>query len=107
MLCAGPSCGGRRAPRGRRPPAPPPPPPPPPRRAALAGRPASRRASLRGGHDQLVVLDLDTGADKARVDVPSPSQAYLFPAPGSARVVYYQSLTPIARVTVAGRPRAR
>ena len=42
----------------------------------------ARRASLRSGHDQLVVLDLDTGADKARVDVPSPSQGFLFPAPG-------------------------
>ena len=43
---------------------------------------AARRASLRTGSDQLVVLDLDTGEDKARCDVPSPSQAFLFPAPG-------------------------
>jgi hypothetical protein len=64
-------------------------------RSALA-----RRASLRAGSDQLVVLDLDTGAEKARVDVPSASQAYLFPAPGFARDVYYQSLTTIARVAV-------
>ena len=60
----------------------------------------ARRASLRTGHDRLVVLDLDTGADKARVDVPSPSQAFLFPAPGFGRDVYYQSLTTLARVTV-------
>jgi hypothetical protein len=59
-----------------------------------------RRASLRTGCDQLVVLDLDTGADKARVDVPSSSQAYLFPAPGFHRDVIYQSLTTIARVAV-------
>jgi hypothetical protein len=70
---------------------------------ALAGSPAARRASLRTGHDQLVVLDLDTGEDKARVDVPSSSQAYLFPAPGFGRDVYYQSLTTIARVGVASR----
>lgn len=56
------------------------------------------------GSDQLVVLDLDTGADKARVDVPSPSQAFLFPAPGFKRDVYYQSLTTIARVAVSGSP---
>ena len=62
---------------------------------------AARRASLRTGHDRLVVLDLDTGADKARVDVPSPSQAFMFPAPGFERDVYYQSLTTIARVVVA------
>ncbi|MCW2990566.1 MAG: hypothetical protein JWM73_1160, partial [Solirubrobacterales bacterium] len=63
--------------------------------------PAARRASLRTGHDQLVVLDLDTGADRARVDVPSPSQGFLFPAPGFGRDLYYQSLTTIARVAVA------
>jgi hypothetical protein len=63
---------------------------------------AVRRASLRTGHDQLVVLDLDTGADRARVDVPSPSQAFMFPAPGFERDVYYQSLTTIARVEVRG-----
>ena len=64
----------------------------------------ARRASLRTGTDQLVVLDLDTGADKARVDVPSPSQGYLFPAPGFGRDVYYQSLTTIARVAVTPAP---
>jgi hypothetical protein len=61
---------------------------------------AARRASLRTGHDELVVADLDTGADKARVAVPSPSQGYLFPAPGFARDVYYQSLTTVARVVI-------
>jgi hypothetical protein len=61
---------------------------------------AARRASLRTGADQLVVLDLDTGAEKARVEIPSPSQGFLFPAPGFARDVYYQSLTTIARVAV-------
>jgi hypothetical protein len=60
-----------------------------------------RRASLPSGSDRLVVLDLDSGAEKARVDVPSPSQAFLFPAPGFGRDVYYQSLTTIARVAVA------
>jgi hypothetical protein len=68
----------------------------------FAGSAHARRASLRLGSDQLVVLDLDTGADRARVDVPSPSQAFLFPAPGFGRDVYYQSLTTIARVTVVG-----
>ena len=68
----------------------------------LAQSAAARRASLRTGHDQLAVLDLDTGADKARVDIPSPSQGFLFPAPGFGRDVYYQSLTTIARVAVTG-----
>ena len=38
--------------------------------------------------------------DKARVDMPSPSQGFLFPAPGFGRDVYYQSLTTVARVAV-------
>lgn len=73
---------------------------------ALAMRPlarsaAARRASLVSGRDHLVVLDLATGADKARTEVPSPTQGYLFSAPGWERDVYYQSLTTIARVAVA------
>jgi hypothetical protein len=67
----------------------------------LARFAAARRASLAIGPDHLVVLDLDSGADKARVEVPSPCQAFLFPAPGFERDIYYQSLTTIARVVVA------
>jgi hypothetical protein len=66
----------------------------------LAHSGVARRASLPTGRDQLVVLDLDTGADKGRVDIPSASQGFLFPAPGCGRDVYYQSLTTIARVAV-------
>ena len=68
---------------------------------ALSRSAAARRASLATGSDQLVVLDLDSGEDKARVTVPSPSQAFLFPAPGFGRDLYYQSLTTVARVVVA------
>jgi len=60
-----------------------------------------RRLSGPIGHDNLVVLDLDTGAEKGRVKVPSPSQAFLFPAPGFGRDIYYQSMTSLARITVA------
>ncbi|HEX8741808.1 MAG TPA: hypothetical protein VF712_01625 [Thermoleophilaceae bacterium] len=62
---------------------------------------ALRRASLATGADSVVVLDLDSGAERARVTVPSPSQAFMFPAPGFGRDVYYQSLTTIARVVVS------
>jgi hypothetical protein len=68
---------------------------------ALAQSRRVRAASLLLGRDHIVVLDLDTGAEKARAAVPSPSQAFLFPAPGFGRDVYYQSLTTIARVAVA------
>lgn len=67
---------------------------------ALARFSAVRKASLRTGGDQLVVLDLDDGSEKGRVAVPSPSQGFLFPAPGFGRDIYYQSLTTIARVEV-------
>ena len=66
----------------------------------LARSRRARRAIPRAGADQLVVLDLDSGAEKARVEVPSPVQGFLFPAPGFGRDVYYQSLTTIARVAV-------
>ncbi len=68
----------------------------------LLGRLAPlRRPALRAAADHLVVLDLDAGTEKARVEVPSLAQGFLFPAPGFARDVYYQSLTTIARVVVA------
>lgn len=85
--------------------------PPPPRiRAAmrpafgaLARLPAARRAAARIGRgDRLVVLDLDTGAEKASCTVPSATQSYLFPAPGFGRDIYHQSLTTIARAQVLG-----
>lgn len=59
-----------------------------------------RRNSGFLGSDQVVVLDLDTGEEKARASVPSPSQAFLFPAPGFERDLYYQSISTIARVAV-------
>lgn len=52
------------------------------------------------GRDSMVVLDLDTGREKGRVSVPSPSQGFLFPAPGFDRDLYYLSMTSIARITV-------
>jgi len=67
----------------------------------LARSAAARRASLRTGRDHLPVLDLDTGAEKARTAVPSPTQAFLFPAPGFGRDLYYQSLTTIVRIAAA------
>jgi hypothetical protein len=67
----------------------------------LARSAAARRSSL-AGNDRLVVLDLDTGEEKASVDVPSSTQGFLFPAPGFGRDVYYQSLTTVARVRVCG-----
>lgn len=71
-----------------------------PAQHVMARSAAIRRASLATGNDQLVVLDLDSGAEKARVAVPSPAQGFMFPAPGFGRDVYYQSITTVARVVV-------
>jgi hypothetical protein len=66
----------------------------------LLARTPMARAAARRSHDRLVVLDIDSGAEKARADVPSPSQNFLFSAPGFGRDVYYQSMTTVARVAV-------
>ncbi len=83
------------------------PPPPPVRRvvrpalSALGRLAPARRAVARAGPgDRLVVLDLDTGEERAACPIPSASQAFLFPAPGFGRDLYYQSLTTIARAEV-------
>ena len=53
------------------------------------------------GTDQLVVLDIETGAELARVDTGSPVQSVVFPAAGFDRDVYLCSFTTLTRVTVS------
>jgi hypothetical protein len=53
------------------------------------------------GVDQVVVLDVSTGEEKARVDTGSPVQSVLFPCPGFGRDLYYCSFSTVARVSVA------
>lgn len=50
--------------------------------------------------DNLVVLDLKTGAEKARVATGSPVPNGMFPCPGSGRDLYYVSNPVVARVFV-------
>ncbi len=50
--------------------------------------------------DQVVVLDLETGAEKARADTGSPLQSVVFPAAGFDRDLYLCSFTTLSRVTV-------
>jgi hypothetical protein len=67
----------------------------------LARSAHAMRASRSLGGDSLAVLDLDSGEERARVEVPSAIQGFLFPAPGFGRDLYYQSLSTIARIRVA------
>ena len=50
--------------------------------------------------DQVVVLDIETGAERARADTGSPVQSVLFPCPGFGRDLYVCSFTTVSRVRV-------
>ncbi|MFZ4720956.1 MAG: hypothetical protein ACOYMR_16135 [Ilumatobacteraceae bacterium] len=51
--------------------------------------------------DQLVVLQIETGDELARVDTGSPVQSVVFPSAGPNRDVYYCSFLTVAHITVA------
>ena len=50
--------------------------------------------------DQLVVLDIETGAELARVDTGSPLQSVVFLAPGFDRDIYYCAFPTVARIRI-------
>jgi hypothetical protein len=47
-----------------------------------------------------VVLDVETGEERARVDTGSPLQSVVFPAAGFARDLYYCAFPCVSRVRV-------
>ena len=51
-----------------------------------------------GDHTDVVVLDVETGDELARVDSGSPVQSVLFPTPGFGRDFYLCSFTTVTRV---------
>lgn len=55
-----------------------------------------------GGVEQVVVLDITTGAEIARVDTASPLQSVLFPAPGENRDLCLCTVASVTRVSVTG-----
>jgi hypothetical protein len=52
------------------------------------------------GTDDVVVLDLESGAEKARVSTGSQFQSVVFPSAGWGRDFYYCSFSTVARVSV-------
>jgi hypothetical protein len=60
-----------------------------------------RAAAARRCHDDIVVLDIETGREKARAAVPSLFQGVLFIAAGWGRDLYYCTFSTLARVAVA------
>jgi hypothetical protein len=74
---------------------------------ALAGRcsrpadsPAVRRALTRGSADDVIVVDVETGVERARARVPTMFQSVLFPAPGFGRDLYWCTFSTVARLEV-------
>jgi hypothetical protein len=59
-----------------------------------------RRLMSRLAREDVVVLDIETGAERGRASVPTLSQSVLFPCPGWRRDLYYCSFTTIARIVV-------
>jgi hypothetical protein len=60
-----------------------------------------RRALGRRAGDDVVVLDIETGAERGRARVPSMFQSVLFPAPGFRRDLYWCTFSTLARLEVA------
>jgi hypothetical protein len=50
--------------------------------------------------DQVVILDIETGEEKARADTGSPVQSVVFPSPGFDRDLYLCSFTTLTHVRV-------
>jgi hypothetical protein len=65
-----------------------------------AHRPAVREALARRSGDDVVVLDVETGAERGRARVPSMFQSVLFPCPGFERDLYWCTFSTVARLEV-------
>jgi hypothetical protein len=72
-----------------------------PRLSLLARSRAVRAGLARGSRDDVVVLDIETGVERARASVPTMFQSVLFPAPGFERDLYWCTLSTLARLEVA------
>jgi hypothetical protein len=68
------------------------------RLAPIATRPAIRRRLARVTSEDVVLLDLATGAERGRAAIPTMFQSVVFPAPGWSNDLYYCSFSTIARV---------
>lgn len=73
------------------------------RGARLVLSPRFRRLASRLAHEDVLVLDVETGVERGRAAVPSPFQSVLFPCPGWNRDVYYCSFSTVARIAVTPR----
>jgi hypothetical protein len=70
------------------------------RTAGLIHSERVRRAMSRRSADEVVVVDIETGEERARAAVPSMFQSVLFPAPGFGRDLYWCTFSTLARLEV-------
>ena len=63
--------------------------------------PRLRAVADRRAADDVVVLDIASGAERARARVPTMFQSVLFPAPGWDRDLYWCTFSTLARLEVA------
>ena len=73
------------------------------RTTAVMRRAALRRMATRTSREDVVVVDIETGAERGRASVPSLMQSVVFPAPGFGRDLYWCSMTTLARIAVVAR----
>jgi hypothetical protein len=50
--------------------------------------------------DDVVVIDIETGDERARAEIPSLFPGVVFPAVGWGRDLYYPTMSALARVSV-------
>jgi hypothetical protein len=75
------------------------------RRATFVMRsPALRRLASRTSRDEVVVLDIETGAERGRARVPTMMQSVVFPAPGFDRDIYWVTMSTMARIVAEPDP---
>lgn len=68
--------------------------------SGLARSPRVRESLARRAADEVVVLDIESGREKARCVVPTMFQSVLFPAPGFERDIYWVTFSTLARLAV-------
>ena len=66
--------------------------------APIATRPAVRQRLARATPEDVVLLDIATGDERARASIPTMFQSVVFPAPGWSNDLYYCSFSTIARI---------
>ena len=59
-----------------------------------------RNALARASGDDVVIVDIETGEERARARVPSMFQSVVFPAPGFDRDLYWCTFSTLARLEV-------